>query len=547
MKILFLNPYIDAEHNFSRALQSKGLAILFPADVGEAVQMLRLHGTSIDLAIVHREGYSAQESDFGLKFISKAKADPSQVDLAIILTTQKWSDAECSQHQQGPEGVNAYLKYPFELDQLVQVIEAVTGQTLSTSPSEESSGPVLEDASEVFLRPEVSISSSLSESIVLEAPDFSSELSQNPQPSLQIEVSEIEVPAASESLSGISVPTAIEIQESEIQIPIAEESTADSKESNDSIPVADLSAILDVPAAIEVLHEQNHPQTELELSQVELSQSDESEVAQEMPYLFSESRSPSFNTSNAFVNSHPALIFAEPLGDAVVPGGAAQSPDAETLKKYLLLREQDVGVLSSQLGATQDQIKLLEQLLKEEKGKNVELSHVVAEQKRKIDDSGKEKASEIDGLQADIDELKFQVKVKNDRGRVFETQAREAAEEMDRLKERVRNDIRKIRVREKELENRLEILKKDSEALISSREGKIIELKRKLDLLEFNMDLLQVQYTKEKENSTKLRERLARAAQVVKVAGGLLDSQKGVVQFQEDETSETQEKGQKVS
>ena len=88
-------------------------------------------------------------------------------------------------------------------------------------------------------------------------------------------------------------------------------------------------------------------------------------------------------------------------------------------------------------------------------------------------------------------------------------------------------DIRKIRVREKELENRLEMTKNDSEALIAARENKIVELKRKLDILEFNMDLLQDQYSREKENSAKLHERLMKAAQVVRVAGGLLDSNKG--------------------
>jgi hypothetical protein len=65
-------------------------------------------------------------------------------------------------------------------------------------------------------------------------------------------------------------------------------------------------------------------------------------------------------------------------------------------------------------------------------------------------------------------------------------------------------------------------VKKDSEALLAARENKMIELKRKLDLLEFNMDLLQDQYTREKDTSALLRERLSKAAQVVRVAGGLL-------------------------
>ena len=43
------------------------------------------------------------------------------------------------------------------------------------------------------------------------------------------------------------------------------------------------------------------------------------------------------------------LAYREPMDDAVVPGGAANAPDSDTLKKYLYLREQDVTALSAQL------------------------------------------------------------------------------------------------------------------------------------------------------------------------------------------------------
>jgi hypothetical protein len=167
---------------------------------------------------------------------------------------------------------------------------------------------------------------------------------------------------------------------------------------------------------------------------------------------------------------------------------------------------------------------MIEQLLREEKAKNVELVHIVNEQKRAIENFDKEKQSLTDSFQEELRELQYQMKVKTDRARTLEVQARETAEELVRIKDRVRVDIRKIRIREKELENRLEIMKKDSEALIGARETKIIELKRKVDLLEFNMDLLQDQYAREKESISKLRDRLEKAAQVVRVMGGLLDS-----------------------
>ncbi|MBI2711279.1 MAG: hypothetical protein HYX41_00245 [Bdellovibrio sp.] len=238
------------------------------------------------------------------------------------------------------------------------------------------------------------------------------------------------------------------------------------------------------------------------------------QAAQDMPYIFGKKSDTPKQSS----------FLAEAMGDAVIPGGVAQAPDLDTIKKYLLLREQDVAVLSSQLKAIQNQVQLLEQMLREERAKNAELNHVANEQKEKIEAFEKEKARIVGKFESEMQDLNFQLKAKVDRAKIFESQIEESSEEMEHLKERVRSDIRKIRVRERELENRLEIMKKDSEALIGARESKIIELKRKLDLLEFNMDLLQDQYNREKDKSRDLKERLNKAAQIVRVAEGLLDT-----------------------
>src|SRR4051812_35311927 len=109
MKILLLNPHIDAEHGVALALQKKGVALLYTANAEDAWRMLRLHGTSIDLGIVHREGVGADNGEAAIKFIEKVKADRIQSDLPIILTSNVWGDAEFANHQTGPSGVNAYL------------------------------------------------------------------------------------------------------------------------------------------------------------------------------------------------------------------------------------------------------------------------------------------------------------------------------------------------------------------------------------------------------------------------------------------------------
>src|SRR5262249_34009187 len=133
------------------------------------------------------------------------------------------------------------------------------------------------------------------------------------------------------------------------------------------------------------------------------------ELESEMPYLFQ----PKNSAPSAAAASDPALAFAQPLGDAIVPGGAAEKPDLETLKRYLLLREQDVAVLSTQLKAAQEQIASLEKQIRDRKSENVELTHVIGEQKRRIDEHEKDKTLALETLQRDADELRFELKAKN--------------------------------------------------------------------------------------------------------------------------------------
>lgn len=413
MKILFLNPHIDAQHQIVALLEGRGVSVLACTGLEEAWQVLQLHGSTVELAIVHRESLGTGE-EAGLDFISRAKSDHEQSDLPIILTTDSWSDAECAAHQATAMGVNAYLKWPLSLESsLIETIETVLGVPLADLPT-----------------------------------------GVEPKTQERREISSIEIPHE------LSPPV-----ESKVQAPQPEEETGG--------------------------------------------------IEKELPYLFGQA-------GGRRSTDDPELAFVHPVGDAVVPGGAAQSPDVETLKKYLLLREQDVAALSSQLRAAQERIALLETESREERAKNSELLVTAGEQKRRIEDFEKEKSLAISGAQGEIRELKFALKSRAEKVRAMEAQVRDASQEMERLKERVRTDIRRIRVREKELENRLEIVRKDSEALIAAREGKIIELKRKVDLLEFNMDLLQNQFSRERETSEKLRERLAKTAQVISVASGLL-------------------------
>lgn len=691
MKILLLNPNIDAGHQIAQALRKDKMDLLLPENAREAWQLLHFHGNNLDLLIINREGPKESESEIGLKLVEKIKGDPQFSHIPLILTTLQWTEKECASHQQSSFGANAYLCgriHEASLKNLIQALmNAEENSYLSQTPELElspgadllnksipesvpepaqnqpsfiSEGPLLEDVGQIFksnpthqealgiklelFEPPSSVMTG-SDTLSLESASDSLPLSSSPPLSVaapdplpearedQIVLSEgisslssapqavelispLETQASSEGLEPSSPPPSqmkefsgegIEISPApQIELPEFENSnpsesrpalSADSEISSQSLgqsldqspqsspPHLDsptspsLEISIDSKESSEApphIASESLPSPEIPSSEqpsessfstpldselppqlpdeemgrsvaVPLEASDlppsippddsspskneaeasplDAEVEQEMPYLFNSAPNHPSEESPS-TQEIGQMVFSQPIGDAIVPGGVAHSPDVETLKKYLLLREQDVSILSNQLQSAKDQNLATEQLLREEKGKNSEMNHVIQELKQKIEDFEKTKASEMEILQNEINELRFQVKAKADKARKLETQTKELSEEMDRVKERVRIDIRKIRVREKELENRLELARKDSEALLSARENKIIELKRKLDLLEFNMDLLQDQYTREKENTVILKDRLAKAAQVVRVMGGLLDSNK---------------------
>lgn len=541
-----------------------------PSDSEEAWQVLHLHGKSVDLAIIHREGPSGETVPVGEKLVARIKADPLQNDLPMIMTSERWTDRDCSVHQNGENGVNAYLRYPFTEKGLFDLIQDVMGspiqQLTSVGSTQAFSSPLAvpaasaTQASPPALQPTVieqkpsekETKSEFSETILEDSSSFllrSEPLKSNP--SIQFELPSLEMDPGEESpqirqaqaptsqpsqplQSQPAQPLTPEISDHPLEIEV--ELAPEGFENYPSVPFQMLAPKdLEAPAAAVEAEVPLDPVPQIEVSpSVKADPGPDSNPNREFNSESNPDQDPDLDPepeassgSGSFEEDRPepqvSLPFSASLGDAVVPGGAAHSPDLETVKKYLLLREQDVAVLSNQLKAAKNQISLLEKQLRDEKAAHVETTHLADSQKRKIDDLERSRSAAEEELQSQVLDLNFQLKAKSDKIKLLESQLRDSKEELERFKDRVRSDIRKIRVREKELENRLEILKKDSETLISSRENKLIELKRKLDLMEFNMDLLQEQYTREKEESAKLREKLEKAAQIIKMAGGLLE------------------------
>lgn len=95
----------------------------------------------------------------------------------------------------------------------------------------------------------------------------------------------------------------------------------------------------------------------------------------------------------------------------------------------------------------------------------------------------------------------------------------------EELELRISTNIQKIRVRERELENRLELVKMEGAALIRSKDEMILELKRQMDQL--NMELNNFRSKNQELNriSTDKQEMLRRTVKALRLALSMLEGE----------------------
>lgn len=99
----------------------------------------------------------------------------------------------------------------------------------------------------------------------------------------------------------------------------------------------------------------------------------------------------------------------------------------------------------------------------------------------KITSQEREKAELQESAQNEMMILKGNLQFK-------ESEVAKARLKIDELEVRLRNDFKKIRIKERELENRLELARAEKSALVRAKDENILELKRKIDQQQSEID-----------------------------------------------------------
>lgn len=172
-----------------------------------------------------------------------------------------------------------------------------------------------------------------------------------------------------------------------------------------------------------------------------------------------------------------------------------RSDRAELLKKIETLEEDKIGHSRLSLGmrAELDEKKIEVQLLK-----------------RRLTEEGMD--------------LKYQVELETERRKLAEERAKTYQAEVQAMQQKVKLEVKKVSSRERELEQRLELLKSDAETQIRHRDQKILELKRRLDAMEFDMDAMNAIEQKTVGDKHELEGKLDKAIKTLRTAIGILET-----------------------
>ena len=128
-------------------------------------------------------------------------------------------------------------------------------------------------------------------------------------------------------------------------------------------------------------------------------------------------------------------------------------------------------------------------------------------------------------LNEEISELKDRLKVHDEKRLILEEKNRVLMLELDKASQKNKIDLRKVQQREKELEQKLELLKSDAETQIRNRDQKILELKRKIDSMEFDMESITTQERRSVESRFELEDKLDKAIKTLRSAISVLEDE----------------------
>lgn len=167
---------------------------------------------------------------------------------------------------------------------------------------------------------------------------------------------------------------------------------------------------------------------------------------------------------------------------------ALTNDQAELLKKYIALKETEVRDVREQQKQYRSFVKKLSQQLESLTQRNRELLTNLENTKRREESLRRDLQNTKERHEGELLLQKNDYEDRLSRYGNVKSEANQLEQRQQEWKEKVKEDLRRIKLKEKELENKYELLKRDTQALLDSKDKHVLELKKKKDALDFELE-----------------------------------------------------------
>lgn len=204
--------------------------------------------------------------------------------------------------------------------------------------------------------------------------------------------------------------------------------------------------------------------------------------------------------------------------------GKLSDGQVDVLKKYLSLKEAEVRDLRDQHRQYEGFLKKLSAQLETYAQRNRELISE-AETLKARDTRHREELREMkEKHQGEVMLLRSDFDEKLRSSGNYDAQAEDLHRKKEEFREKVKEDLKRIKLKERELENKYELLKRDTQALLDSKDKHTLELKKKNDAFELEMEALEDRLRKSTLVLGSIEAKKKRLIETMKLAIGLLEN-----------------------
>lgn len=213
----------------------------------------------------------------------------------------------------------------------------------------------------------------------------------------------------------------------------------------------------------------------------------------------------------------------EPQIASIVGGDNTSSDQMELLKRYISLKENEVRDLREQLKQFQSLLTKLSLENENYSQKNRDLLLDLESAKKHEDILKSELFDQKQKYDQEIAIVKNDADDKLKKVHDYELQMNDLSLKKEEWKERIREDLKRIKLKERELENKYELLKRDTGTLLDSKDKHLLELKNKNDAFELEMEALEERLRKSNTALSNIDAKKQRLVETLKLAISLLE------------------------